>query len=207
MHYSRILYQILTKNSIIDYLAKKGFEPARVMGDGKHFYYCPMPDHDDSKSPSFVVYTNSDFENFFCFGCGAKYNFIDIYSRLEGISKKEAIKKFGEGIGVDITDEISYEIEHIEKQALESQNPIREISKIMLEISITCKTFLDNVHNDLEEVAIIDKFYKEIDNHIASGQYKEIPKANEFLMEFIQKRIVKYHAKPKEEIEDSCHGL
>lgn len=205
--YSPILYQILLKNSIIDYLSKKGFEPARIMGDGKHFYYCPMPDHDDSKSPSFVVYTNAEFENFYCFGCGAKYHFIDLYSKMESVPKKEAIKKFGEGIGIDITDEISYEIENIEKQVLESQNPIKEISKVMMEISTTCKSFLISVNNNIKEKEIIDNFYKMIDTQIMNKKYNEIIVANENLMEFLRFRLEKFNDIKEDDEIDVCEGL
>ena len=66
---TRNAVQIICKaKPITDYLTKKGHQPAKRMSGGKISYCCPLPDHKEKK-PSFVVYTQGPYQNFYCFGC------------------------------------------------------------------------------------------------------------------------------------------
>ena len=49
-------------------MEKKGHFPVKNLTGGRLSYLCPLPWHAESK-PSFVVWTNSEYENFYCFGC------------------------------------------------------------------------------------------------------------------------------------------
>ena len=63
-----VIEHILKKKSIVEYLEKKGYQPFKQLTGGKLSYLCPLPGHTETR-PSFFVWTNSEFENFYCFGC------------------------------------------------------------------------------------------------------------------------------------------
>ena len=63
-----LVYQILKTKSIVSYLERKGHNPVKQLSGGRLSYLCPFVDHKESK-PSFMVWTNAEFENFHCFGC------------------------------------------------------------------------------------------------------------------------------------------
>jgi DNA primase len=79
-----VIEQILHKKKITDYLASKGIHPKGRESNGKLKYWCPI--HQEKNSPSFIVYLNGEFENFYCYGCKAKYHIIHLYRDLEGFS-------------------------------------------------------------------------------------------------------------------------
>lgn len=59
---------------------------------------CP---YHSEKSPSFVIYSSTN--RFKCFGCGRSGDQIDLYSRLNGIDNKAAVKQLAAIYGVDST--------------------------------------------------------------------------------------------------------
>tara|TARA_Y100000034_G_scaffold118213_1_gene158660 strand:+ start:333 stop:2111 length:1779 start_codon:yes stop_codon:yes gene_type:complete len=62
-----LIDQILETRKITEYLSGKGHNPLGNAGAGKLKYCCPI--HKGDNDPSFFVYTDSKYENFYCFGC------------------------------------------------------------------------------------------------------------------------------------------
>ncbi len=58
--------EIFRKRKITDYLASKGIFPQKEHGNRK-LYRCPV--HQGDTSPSMTVFTDSEYENYYCFGC------------------------------------------------------------------------------------------------------------------------------------------
>src|SRR4051812_41838588 len=96
---SYVIDEILRTRKITEYLTTKGIHPESESA-GKIKYRCPL--HQGDNDPSFMVYTNGEFENFYCFGCRAKYHIIHLYRDLEKVSFKEALQKLGSGLEIDV---------------------------------------------------------------------------------------------------------
>lgn len=87
---------------------------------------CRCPIHQDD-TPSFKIYDNN---HFYCFGCRAYGDVIELYKKIERLSNKEAINKLIQIFHLDIYDTTSYEkpiqhkkIEYKEKQVENFLNP------------------------------------------------------------------------------------
>lgn len=165
-----LIYHVLKSKSIVEYLEKKGHFPVKQLTGGRLSYLCPLPWHSESK-PSFVVWTNSDYENFYCFGCQAKHNIIHLVSFLDGISAREAIELLSDGMEFSIEDEHKLVTEEILKDLPDHQ---QELSKVLLEISSICNGFLDGVSYDLAECDRIDKLWVIIDNSLRDFDFEKI---------------------------------
>lgn len=109
-----VIKQILKKKKITDYLDKKGIRPVGQPMGGKVKYLCPI--HKSDTSPSFMVYTNDEYENFFCFGCKQSSNIIHLYKALEKVSYKEAISKLSQDLDINIDSEIDDAVFEIETE-------------------------------------------------------------------------------------------
>jgi len=92
---------------IADVLAHHGVS-MKVKGD-QATGFCPLPGHEDRKSPSFSA--NYRKNCFHCFGCGAKGNAVDLEILLMGLdpadpkSARVAGLKLAERFGLDVTGE------------------------------------------------------------------------------------------------------
>jgi hypothetical protein len=104
--------EIIKKRKITEYLRSKHILPIGSETSGRFRYKCPL--HEGDNTPSFIVYTNSDFENFFCYGCKAKYHIIHLYRELEKISTEEAIKRLSDGLSLNLDSEMDFIIKDLE---------------------------------------------------------------------------------------------
>jgi len=69
---------------------------------GLKAYRCVMPSHSDS-TPSLPVSTYKGRARWKCFGCGAGGDYLDLVEAVEGLSKREAIGKLRDSLGVSFT--------------------------------------------------------------------------------------------------------
>ncbi|MDZ4779642.1 MAG: CHC2 zinc finger domain-containing protein [Planctomycetia bacterium] len=92
---------------IADVLAHHGVV-MKVKGD-QSSGFCPLPGHEDRKSPSFSAHYRKNC--FHCFGCGAKGNAVDLEILLMGLdpadpkSARAAGLKLAERFGLNVTGE------------------------------------------------------------------------------------------------------
>lgn len=161
-----LIEEILKRNKITDYLESKGIYPATKENSNKIKYCCPL--HDETL-PSFVVYSDSEYENFFCYGCKAGGSFISLYASLEGLSFVESIKKLG--YGIEITDEAELDIiirkmkNVVEERVKKDEN---FMAMILVKLGIISYEFIESFGFEKETTDFIEKFYKKIDNIISS---------------------------------------
>jgi hypothetical protein len=159
-------------------LEKKGHSPVKHLTGGRLSYLCPLPWHSETK-PSFIVWTHADYENFYCFGCQSKHNIIHLVSYLESIPVKKAIEQLADGLEFSIVDE-----EKLEQEAWmnavnligtqQSKNPTADISKVLIELSDICQTFLKGVGDEPKEHERIDKLWGIVDAHLRDYEFDKI---------------------------------
>lgn len=184
---SAIINHILKKKSIVDYLNKKGHKYVKSMSNGRISYLCPFPDHKESQ-PSFVVWTNGDYENFYCFGCNRGHTIIHLISYIENISYRESLNKLSDGIEINTEEDISYTIDHIPWIA----NKENDIRLVLFDMSNITRLYLESVEYDSSEVNIIDKFWTEIDKYIISCDFETIENSCKYLKSIIELRRNKW---------------
>jgi DNA primase len=192
----QLIHAICQKKSIVEYLAKIGHKPSKTMAGGKLSYCCPLPDHKESK-PSFVVYTQSDYENFYCFGCQAKHTIIDLVAGIERISWKDAVEKLSEGIEFSIPQNIDFDAnEWITLSRQQGSkllgNATKNLAETMWTIGNFCRAYLDSVNKDPLECEIIDKFYAAVDKDLFDLDFDSIEESLSHLLTVIKLRYKKF---------------
>ena len=173
-----LIRHILQKKSIIDYLAKQGHEPIRALSGGRFSYLCPLPWHSETK-PSFIVWTFSDYENFYCFGCQSKHNIIHLISHMEGKPVRQVIDELSEGFDVSVVDERKFQQDLIrlrkdDPMIVPPSDPASELSGHLLYISSVCNYFLDSVKHDEAECSIVDNLWKLVDKSLIEYDIESI---------------------------------
>lgn len=187
---------ILAKKSIMDYLAKKGIEPAKHMPGGKYAFFCPLPDHQDTKSPSFIVWTEAEYENFHCFGCQRGHSIIHLLSYMEGISFRDALKRLSNDLDISIEENIEFSLDGLNKVLLSAGGtPYTvhfDLPQKMLSISNLCRMYLDSVGYDYIECGIMEKFWEEIDGEVSRFDFSSVDDTLTHLPNVLRKRRETY---------------
>lgn len=186
--YNPHILSVLERKSIVDFLAKKGIKPQKSFGNGKLAYSCPI--HQE-KTPSFIVWTDAEYQNFHCFGCGRGYTVIHLLSYMENISFTEALSKLSEDLDISPEENISYSIENINKDLLEFRTPftlLMDLSQKMLSISSLTRLYLEGVNFDPGECGIIDKFWGEFDEEFSQFDFSAVDDTLRYLPQVLKSR-------------------
>ena len=155
---SYLIEQILKTKKITDYLAKKGHHPIGSEVNGRLKYLCPL--HNE-RTPSFTVYLNSDYENFFCYGCKKRHNIVHLYRDMECVSTREAIKVLSEDLSLDVESEISHAVDQIQNDhSTRSEFTVPELALI---ISRCQYDFVQMINYDKNFIAKVDKLSELVD--------------------------------------------
>ena len=157
-------------------MEKKGHFPVKALSAGRLSYFCPLPWHTETK-PSFYVWTNAEYENFYCFGCQSRYNIIHLVSMLDGISVRESITKLSDGKEFSLADEkelIDRDWEDL--FILMSSESQDKFSQTLLEISDICGAFLKSVDYNENEVELIDNLWQIVDDSLCNYNFEAIEK-------------------------------
>ena len=181
---SLIIQKILETRKITDYLAKKHIYASSQENNGKLKYLCPL--HQE-KTPSFYVYTESEYENYYCFGCKAKYNIIHLYRDLEKVSLGEAIRTLAEGLEVDINAEISSAIADIEADIVATSD--FSIADFALMINQQLYHFTKMVENDPTCMEQVERMGKVVDKALSAGDIESLRTVNDKLMDVLTQRV------------------
>lgn len=194
-----VIQMILETKSVVQYLEQKGHIPVKTL-PGKLLYNCPMPDHNEEK-PSFVVFTNGQFENFYCFGCMAKYHIIHLVARLESISYREAIIRLSNGMEITEYDETLFLKSKWNKIFEASMS--REVTESLLLISDYCRLYLESVNHDKDEVDLVDKYLKSIDQCVLSFDFDTINDNPTILRDKLKSRRSWFEQRKKERLREA----
>ncbi len=196
------IYQVLRRKKILDYLEQKGHSPVKVLAGGKYQFLCPFPDHQETK-PSFIVYTQSEFENFHCYGCQRSYNIIHLVSGLEDISFKEALTRLSEGMELSLADGIEVELERIAREMSEPKD-IPQLENVLMSVSSICRNYLQSVGFDPAECGIIDKLYETIDRDINNCEFDNVYETLRHLPIVLSNRKKRLKKQKLERLRSSC---
>ena len=192
---SLLIEEILRTKRITDYLNSKGIYPVGGEINGKFRYCCPI--HKE-KVPSFMVYLNGEFENYFCFGCKHKYHIIHLYSALENVSYKEAVKALGKDLNITSEQEIDYAIRDMERDSSmkEEFNP----AELPLIIGRTVYDFLKEVEYDPEMVKCTDELFKVLDQAIDEVNMNVMKNIYDNITDALKIKIQEYREKKEKRI-------
>lgn len=99
-----------TQNDLSELLARVTVDDLRQLIEaygGSHYgssraYRCVLPTHADS-TPSLHVSTYQGRAKWKCFGCGAGGDYLDLVEAIEGLSKRDAIEKLRNTLGLAFT--------------------------------------------------------------------------------------------------------
>ena len=197
-----IIYQVLRRKKILDYLEQKGYSPVKVLPGGKYQFLCPFPDHKETK-PSFVVYTQAEFQNFHCYGCQRSYNIIHLVAELEGLSFKEALTKLSEGMELSLADGIEVELERIAREMSEPKD-ILQLEDVLMSISSICRNCLSSMNFDPAECGIIDRLFASVDRDINNCDFDNIYETLRHLPGVLANRKKTLKKKQLERLKSSC---
>ena len=187
MNFKNTIEHVLRNNSIIEFLSKRGHEPIKSVGNGRYKYFCPFPDHTE-KDPSFIVFTNAEYDNFYCFGCNRSHTIIHLIAYLDGISFYDALNRLSDGITITSEDDVKMTLERIRKEQTTMGNPISDIEETMLQISTQCFLFSQGVEFDEKEMYIIDGYYSYLDKQISNAEFESIEESQKLLPIILKKR-------------------
>ena len=107
---SELITEICAENDIVDYVSRYS---ALKKAGRDYMGLCPF--HNE-KSPSFHV--NREKQLFHCFGCGASGNLPQFVMRTENLDFIEAIKLMAERVGIEISDNDSFDDKTHEQRKL-----------------------------------------------------------------------------------------
>ena len=185
---SLVIDKILETRKITEYLSEKGVNPDSET-NGKLRYHCPL--HEGDNTPSFYVYLNSGtYENFYCFGCKARYNIIHLYRDLEKVTLGQSIRALANGLEIDINAELSSAIAAVESDV----SVAMEFSPAELSLLINRQLyeFLKMVDNDPACVAQVDKMSQVVDKALDKGDIETLKTINDSLTDTLAKRVGLY---------------
>lgn len=188
--------EIIKKRKITEYLRSKHILPIGSETNGRFRYKCPL--HEGDNTPSFIVYTNSDFQNFFCYGCKAKYHIIHLYRELEKISIEEAIKRLSDGLSLNLDSEMDFIIKDLENDYSVSNlfTPI-DLSLVM---SRQLYDYTKQVDKDTAICNKIECLYEAIDNSLLDCDINKLNEAYKYLPDVIAYGKQKYSSEKEEKI-------
>ena len=181
------IQEIIKKHSVLEYLSKRGHSPVQCIGGGKFSFLCPFDDHNENK-PSFIVYTNAQYENWHCFGCCRGYNIINLVSFLDKISFSEAVEKLSQGIVISADDDIKYTLDRIKKECLTNDTPESDMNNYLMESAWQCLLFSQGVDFNESEMHIIDNYFAMIDKFILDSEFETIEQCALLLPDILAKR-------------------
>lgn len=198
-----IIKAILKEKKITDFLESRGIEPIRESGN-RLSYLCPI--HEGDSSPSFIVFTDGEYQTYKCFGCHSGQDIINLLCDLDHMSLKQAIGVLLNGISIvqeDITDSFINETAKIIEGKLKDS---KELEIAMLKSGVFCRDYLKK-YNDEEEINFFIKIYEVIDRIIRSGDIKDVEAVYEILCDKgIPQRIALYSERKENMILDETRA-
>lgn len=193
------IQQIVKSNSITEYLASRGFYPARSSGN-KYVYLCPLPAHRNDTDPSFYVFDKGDKQDFFCYGCKNHGTIINLVQKMEEIPLAAAIKRLSKGLNFDIDNIISHLIKEIIND-IELPSTEEDIWSHAMFLASMTHTFLLKVNKDSFEFDLCEKMYKHLDTSLIVNDLVKIQEVEDKLPKKLRTRLLNYNKnKTKEEI-------
>jgi len=146
-----------------------------------------------------MVFTDKEYENYYCFSCHSGITVINLLSELDGISTRQATKNLIKGLDIKEQDVIESIVKYLKtNKVLNNSNILGELS---LKISVNCYNYLQELSFDQEESDFLDKFFKLIDHLVTVNDISTLQEIYDILVEYgIPKRVEKYLEKQEQRI-------
>ena len=176
---------ILKEKKITDYLASKGIFPKREHGNRK-MYICPI--HQGDTSPSMTVFTDAEYENYYCFGCHSGTTILNLVSDMEQIDKRQSFKMLIKGLDIPDDEALAdfstgYD-NFVESGGFGDLISIADVEELSLRISVECYNFLNiQAKFDAEEVLFFEKVLKKVDALTRAKDKSSLEEIYYFLVE------------------------
>lgn len=167
---------ILKKKKITDLLESRSIFPAKNLGN-KLVYRCPL--HQGDNEPSFTVYLDSEFQNYFCYGCKKGGNVINLLSALDGTPIRKSVSNLIKGIDINELDVINSLIVALENGSIVDNNDDIEI--LSFRLNRFCYNYLSNVNFDQREVEFIDTIFRKVDKLIRARDLDTLMMVENFI--------------------------
>lgn len=198
---------ILKEKKITDYLSSKGIFPKREHGNRK-MYICPV--HQGDTSPSLTVYTDSEYENYYCFACHSGTTIINLVSDMEQIDTRQSFKMLINGLNIP-DDVVLADFSSVYDNFVKSGDygdlvSMADVEDLSLRISVECYNFLNfQTEFDTEEVAFFEEVLKKVDSLTRAKDKKSLEEIYYFLVEdgIPYRAEVFYERKERKIVEDS----
>lgn len=192
---------IIHRKSILEYLEKRGHYPVKVSG-GRHQYFCPLPDHEDRKTPSFMVWKDG-FEKFYCFGCMRYLTIIHLVAYMEGLTFREAAKRLADDLEISLEEDFEFTLSAFERDCKSGEmfrfiTDAAELGEVLLSMSSMVYTYLESVKFNRAECGIMDQFWSIVDDEIDSFDYSAIKETHKYLPTVLNSRLYKVQGKVQE---------
>ncbi|KKM17504.1 hypothetical protein LCGC14_1675110 [marine sediment metagenome] len=168
---------IFKERKIVDLLENRGFVPARQQ-PGKLIYHCPL--HTGDNDPSFVVYLNKEYQNYFCYGCSSGGNVINLLSAIDKISLREAAKYLIKGIDINEIDVISSLLKAVKEGIIIDHDD--SIEELILMINYICKKHFEELNLDETEIGDFNVLFQEIDRFMMARDIDTLREVYNFLL-------------------------
>jgi DNA primase len=150
--------QIIRERKITDFLNDRNINLVKETG-GKQFYCCPL--HEGDNDPSFVVYVDTEYQNYYCYGCHSGGNIVNLLKDFDGIDIGYAIRKLAKGLQIDEISDLDSEIKTIVNSSVMVQN--EDAEELFLKINRTYYSYLEEVNFDEQEILFFEQFFAKLD--------------------------------------------
>ncbi len=164
------------------------------------FYNCPLPGHEES-NPSFVVFTDSAYENFYCFGCLKSYHIIHLISQMEAVSYREVVARLSEGVDISPSADVEYVLDKIAEE-YNRPSPFNR-DDLLLELSDMCRLYLEAVGGDSDERCIIEGVWRQLDSDLMECRFSDIEETFVNLPKILVRRHEKWKSMRFEKMRES----
>lgn len=168
--------KILEERKITSFLGSRNYISTRSIND-KLAYHCPI--HSGDNDPSFIVYTNDIYENFYCYGCHAGGNIINLISEMDKKPIKQVIRDLAKNLDIKEEDILDAEIQKLEQETISSKS----LEEFSLKLSRYCYDYFKTVDFNIEEMIFFEKVFEKVDSIIHSNDIDNLRKIYNFLID------------------------
>lgn len=154
---------VLKERKITDLLRSRGILPVKQVSN-KILYRCPI--HEGDKDPSFIVYTDKEYENYYCYGCHSGITVINLLSDLDNISMSQATSRLLKGIDIKEADVIDAIIKELKINVIINQTDI--LGELSLKLSVACYNHFKELNFNERELEFFDRFLQVVDTFIST---------------------------------------
>ena len=141
---------------------------------------------------------NSEYENYFCYGCHRGGNIINLLSEIDNISIRHSVKKLIEGIDINETDVLNSLIKALESGEIVDND--KSIEVLSLKINRLCYEFLKEVNFDNDELYFFDQVFQKVDKIIRTRDIDTLQEIYDFIIDGILYRKKKYLEKEEKKL-------